>query len=72
MVKDYMLSFVDSASFSENDYNNGSRYLFNIFSKIKGGEASLNDNFQALSEQYLKEYVCLSPDTLTLLSSRLG
>ena len=72
MAKDYMLSFVENSEYSENDYMNGFRFLCNLFSKLKGGLLTPDDDLQMLITSYLIEKVKLSQDSLDDLKSKLG
>jgi protein tyrosine phosphatase len=71
IVKDYMLSFVDDSEYSYNDYKNGSNFIINIFSKIKGEIIDAYENLQRLSTRYLLEKVKLSNGELQILANRL-
>ena len=71
MVKDYMLSFVDKTEYSENDYKNGSLFMTNIFTKIKGGLFNQNDNPRLLAVKYLKEKVKVNDCLLLSLEKKL-
>jgi protein tyrosine/serine phosphatase len=71
IAKDYMLSFVDDSEYSLNDYKNGSIFVINTFSKIKGEIISANENLQRLSTKYLLEKVRLSSNEAQILANRL-
>jgi hypothetical protein len=62
IVKDYMLSFVEDSEYSFEDYKNGSIFITNLFSKIKGDIIKADDDLQFLSTQYLFEKVKLMPE----------
>jgi protein tyrosine phosphatase len=70
IVKDHMLSFVDNTEYSLNDYKNGSNFIINTFSKIKGGLININENFQHLATKYLLEKIKLSSGELQILTNR--
>jgi protein tyrosine phosphatase len=71
MVKDYMLSFVDESEYSLNDYKNGSIFIMNIFSKIKGEIVNPDENLQYLSTKYLLEKIKLSFTEVQMLSNKI-
>jgi protein tyrosine phosphatase len=71
LVKDYMLSFVDDSEYSLNDYKNGSRFILNVFSKIKGEPIDTHENLQSLSTTYLLEKITLSGNEAQTLANRL-
>jgi protein tyrosine phosphatase len=69
IAKDYMLSFVDDSEYSLNDYKNGSGFIINTFSKIKGEIINAHENLQRLSTKYLLEDVKLSSSELQMLKN---
>jgi protein tyrosine/serine phosphatase len=71
IVKDYMLSFVDINDYSLNDYKNGSTYIINTFSTIKGEIITKNENIHNLSTKYLIERTRIKFDELELLKRKL-
>jgi protein tyrosine/serine phosphatase len=71
IVKDYMLSYVDNKEYSDHDYKNGSLFMVNMFSEIKGRAVESNDDLQCLSKRYLVEKIGLSDDELNLLARKL-
>jgi protein tyrosine/serine phosphatase len=71
MVKDYMLSFVDENEYSLNDYKNGSIFIMNIFSKIKGEIIDQNENLQYLSTKYFLEKIKLNINEVQMLSNKI-
>jgi protein tyrosine/serine phosphatase len=71
IVKDYMLSFVDIDEYSTNDYRNGSVFVKNLFTEIKGDLINRNDDFGFLSKKYLKDEVGLKESELTNLRNKL-
>jgi hypothetical protein len=71
MVKDYMLSYVDAKEYSSHDHKNGSLFMINMFSKIKGGAVNPDDDLQYLTKKYLVEKVGLNENELADLASRL-
>jgi hypothetical protein len=71
LVKDYMLSFADDSEYSLNDYKNGSKFIVNIFSRMKGELIDAHENLQPLSAAYLAEKIKLSGDELQMLENRL-
>jgi protein tyrosine/serine phosphatase len=71
IVKDYMLSFVDDNEYSLNDFKNGSNFVINTFSKIKGELIDVNENLQHLSTKYLLEKIKLSSNEVQILTNRL-
>jgi protein tyrosine phosphatase len=72
IARDYMLSFVDKTEYSLNDYKNGSLFIRNLFSKIKGEPIGLNEDLQSLAAQYLVESIGLNNNEINLLSNRLA
>jgi protein tyrosine/serine phosphatase len=60
IVKDYMLSYVESDKFSEDDYKNGSIFIQNMFSKIKGELLNSNDDLLTITSKYLIKKIGLS------------
>jgi hypothetical protein len=71
MVKDYMLSFVNSSKYALNDHKNGSRFMIDMFSKIKGETINTNEDLQCLSTKYLMETIKLSSNELHILGGTL-
>jgi protein tyrosine phosphatase len=71
IVKDYMLSFVDDREYSSSDYKNGSKFIINVFSKIKDEIIDANENLRQLSTKYLLEKVKLSTSEVQILINRL-
>jgi protein tyrosine/serine phosphatase len=71
IVKDYMLSYVDKNEYSTDDYKNGSLFMVNMFSKIKGGSANPDEDLQYLAKNYLVEKIGLNDNELNLLASKL-
>ena len=71
IVKDYMLSFIDNSEYSMNDYKNGSVFIINLFSKIKGALINPNENLQDLSQKYLLDKVGLNSNEILKLKSKL-
>jgi protein tyrosine/serine phosphatase len=71
IVKDYMFSYVDKDEYSADDYKNGSVFMINMFSKIKGELVNSNENLQYLTKNYLVEKIGLNADEITLLASKL-
>jgi protein tyrosine/serine phosphatase len=71
IVKDYMSSFVDNNEYSADDYKNGSRFMQNMFSKIKGGLLNPNEDLQYLSRKYLAEDIGLDNNQLDILTNKL-
>jgi hypothetical protein len=71
IAKDYMLSFVDDSEYSLNDYKNGSMFVINTFSKIKGGIINTSENLQRLSTKHLLEKIRLSSNEAQMLTNRL-
>jgi protein tyrosine/serine phosphatase len=71
IVKDYMLSYVDKNEYSSNDYKNGSLFMINMFSKIKGEVANSNEDLQYLANNYLVKKVGLNDDEMTSLANKL-
>jgi protein tyrosine/serine phosphatase len=72
IVKDYMLSYVDINEYSANDYKNGSMFVRNMFSKIKGSLINSYEDLQYLSKKYLVEKIGLNANQIELLENRLG
>jgi protein tyrosine/serine phosphatase len=71
IVKDYMLSFIDESEYSLTDYKNGSIFIMNIFSKIKGEIINSNENLQCLSTHYLLDKIKLSVNEVQMLSNKI-
>jgi hypothetical protein len=71
IVKDYMLSYVSNVEYSVDDYRNGSRFINNTFSRIKGGEFNSNEDLQYLSKKYLVEKIGLTESKLNVLRKKL-
>jgi protein tyrosine phosphatase len=71
LAKDYMLSFVDDSEYSLDDHKNGSKFVINVFSKIKGEPIDTAEDLQYLSTKYLLEKVRLSNDEARILTNRL-
>jgi protein tyrosine/serine phosphatase len=71
IVKDYMLSYVEGAEFSKDDYKNGSIFIQNMFSKIKGELLYPNDDLQIIANKYLIEKIGLSNNEISLLENKL-
>ena len=71
MARDYMLSFVEKGEYSENDYTNGFRFLYNLFSKIKGEIIDPDEDLQLLITKYLKEKIKIDDSTLQVLKNKL-
>lgn len=71
IVKDYMLSYVDNDEYSANDSKNGSLFVRNMFSKIKGKVFTPDEDLQPLSEKYLLENIRLNNSELKSLASVL-
>ncbi|GHU67414.1 hypothetical protein FACS189447_09600 [Spirochaetia bacterium] len=72
MARDYMLSFVGSSEYSTNDYNNGTIFIRNLFSEIKGGLINSDDDLQSLSKSYLLNNIGLRDSELNILANKLG
>ena len=72
MVKDYVLSYVNNSDYSHNDHKNGSIFLDNLFSKMKGNLFNSNDEPQLLAIKYLKEKVKINDNTLLVLEKKLS
>ena len=72
IVKDYMLSFVSASDYSSDDYQQGAAYLQNLFSKIKEDALKPNEDFQALSHNFLTGKVGLNKDILMQLQDKLA
>jgi protein tyrosine/serine phosphatase len=70
IVKDYMLSFVESKEYSANDRKNGSLFMRNMFSKIKGELFNLDENLQSLSEKYLVEKIGLDDGQISAFAGK--
>jgi hypothetical protein len=71
IAKDYMSSFVDANEYSLNDYKNGSMFVINTFSKMKGEIINTNENLQHLSTKHLLEKVRLNNNEAQILANRL-
>jgi hypothetical protein len=71
MVKDYMLSYVEDGVLSEYDYKDGSIFIQNMFSKIKGEPINSIDDLQAIAKEYLVEKIRLSNAETKLLENTL-
>jgi len=71
MAKDYMLSFVDEEEYHENDFKNGSHFISNVFSDIKGYPITPKDDFQNLSEEFLYKNIGIDIDTLATVKKKL-
>jgi protein tyrosine/serine phosphatase len=71
IVKDYMLSYVDGDEYSEADYKNGSVFMVNMFSKIKGASFNSNEDLQCLTKKYLLEKIGLNNIELKTLENKL-
>jgi hypothetical protein len=71
IVKDYMLSYVEGDEFSKDDYKNGSIFIQNMFSKIKGELLNSNDDLQIIANKYLIEKIKLSNTEINLLENKL-
>jgi hypothetical protein len=71
IFKNYMLSYVDKDEYSADDYKNGSVFMANMLSKIKGALVNSNEDLQYLAKNYLMEKVGLNENELNLLANRL-
>jgi protein tyrosine/serine phosphatase len=71
ITKDYMLSFVEKDEYSLNDYKNGSKFIINVLSKIKGEKINAGENLQRLSAKYLLEKIRLNSNEAEMLANRL-
>jgi hypothetical protein len=71
IVKDYMLSFVDIDEYSINDYRNGSAFIMNLFTQIKGRLINQDDNYEFLSRKYLIDQIGLNENELNNLKNKL-
>jgi protein tyrosine/serine phosphatase len=71
IVKDYMLSYVDNNEYSADDYKNGSRFINNMFSRIKREEFNSNEDIQCLTKKYLVEKIGLTENELIALGTKL-
>jgi protein tyrosine phosphatase len=73
IARDYMLSFVNNSEYSANDHKNGSIFVKNLFSNIKGKPVDDNEDLQSLSVKFLtdKKYLGLGSGELKRLEDRL-
>jgi protein tyrosine/serine phosphatase len=71
IVKDYMSSFVDIDEYSIKDYKNGSVFVKNLFTEIKGELINQDNDFGFLSNKYLKDAVGLNENELMYLRNKL-
>jgi hypothetical protein len=71
IAKDYILSYVDSSEYSSNDHRNGSAYIRNLFTTIKGQLIDDDENLQSLSEKYFTEYIGLDSGELKMVENKL-
>jgi protein tyrosine/serine phosphatase len=72
IVKDYMISFVDSGKYSPDDYKNGLDFVRDTFSRIEREPVQAKDDLQVLAAKYLTEQVGLGKDELVVLEERLS
>jgi protein tyrosine/serine phosphatase len=71
IVKDYMLSYVNSSEYSDEDYKKGSTFIRNIFSKIKGGLITVNDDIKTISLEYTANRIGLNFEEISILIEKL-
>jgi protein tyrosine/serine phosphatase len=71
IVKDYMLSFVEDSDYSLEDYKDGSIFITNLFSKIKGDIIKTDENLQYLFTKYLWEKIRLNAGEIQMLADKL-
>jgi protein tyrosine/serine phosphatase len=72
IVKDYMISFVDSGKYSPDDYKNGLDFVRDTFSRISGESIQTREDLQIQATKYLTKQVRLGKDELTVLAGRLS
>ena len=72
MVRDYMLSFVDKNEYSGDDHRNGSIFLSNLFSKMKGELIRQTEDLQLVATGYLRYKIGIDDENLLILKWKLG
>ena len=72
IIKDYMLSYVDSDGYLLNSYKSGTAVVLNIFNKMKGEIIQPTENLHILSKKYLMEQAGLRDEEIKLLESKLA
>jgi protein tyrosine/serine phosphatase len=72
IVKDYMISFVDSGKYSPDDYKNGLDFVRDTFSRISGESIQTREDLQIQATKYLTKQVRLGKDELTVLEGKLS
>ena len=71
IVKDYMLSFVDSDDYSASAYQHGAGFLTNLFSGIKGAVLEANEDLHPITNRFFTETVKLDKNVLKQLKTKL-
>ncbi|MFP3040263.1 tyrosine-protein phosphatase [Treponema primitia] len=71
IVNDYMLSFVANSEYSENDFKQGSVYIKNMMSMIKGEAIKPDEDFSLIIHDYLTNKIGLNREDIIKLKDVL-
>jgi len=71
IVKNYMLSFINTDEYSKKDHLEGAIVIKNIFGAMKNELLNSNDDIKAIIEKYLIKNAGLNENTLKCLKNKL-